>query len=488
MVAETVYVPPEVTILDWKLAKKSLRHFIGQAWHVIEPGTPYQDSWHIHAICEHLEAVFRGEIRNLLINMPPRMMKSIAVSVMFPAWVWLHRPEARFLYSSYAQDLATDHSLATRRVVESEWYQERWGDRVTLVDDQNLKTRFETGQRGARIATSVGGVATGKGGDFVIADDPHNVKLAESDAVRESTLLWWDRVMSSRLNDPKRGAKVIVMQRVHDRDLAGHVLEQGGYEHLNLPMEYEEITHVTVIGWRDPRTMPGELLAPDRVGVAEVADLKVRLGSYAYAGQYQQRPSPAEGGTFKRAWWQRYREVPALTRVETFVDSAFKEGVANDYSVFATWGADGLNNYYLLDLWRARVEFPPLIQAGRDQAIKQQVRFMRVVPLVVEDKASGQSAIQVWSRPQPAVGGMLPALSVVSFNVPAGSSKISRAEGMAPLVEARRVFLPHDAPWVDDFIEEHARFPTGAHDDQVDCTSMMAMRFRQETATVIRSY
>lgn len=241
MVAQAVHLPtvPPLAYIRAYRAERTFHEFAKQAWHVIEPGTPFLDNWHIEAICLHLEAVVDGRIRNLLINMPPRCMKSILVSVLFPAWVWIKHPEKRFLYSSYAQSLATDHSLATRRVIESDWYQSNWGDRYQLAGDANLKTKFENDQRGYRFSTSVGGMATGTGGDFIVADDPHNVKEAESDAVREATLAWWDQTMSTRLNNPKTGAKIIVMQRVHEGDLSGHVLKQGGYDHLCLPMKYE---------------------------------------------------------------------------------------------------------------------------------------------------------------------------------------------------------------------------------------------------------
>lgn len=822
MVAQALDLLQAVPI---ELAERRLRHFVRQAWYIIEPFSVFKPNWHLDAIADHLEAVEAGQIRNLLVTMPPRMGKSLTISVFFPAWRWINRPGTRFLYASYSQDLATQHSVATRRVIESDWYQARWGDRFQLAGDANLKTRFENDQRGARFSTSVGGVVTGIGGDRVVClpademvwteagsvsigeivdkrlqvravaydatrdqcalspivgwhenpgdaifqiglsdgssvhctadhrvwtrnrgwveaqdlgpfdvlprpaladvvdrrlvdleasresagtfrrgedfadldfsqlspachaiggaaditrdiapglptpdllnggwfdaesigercgsfkavsddsrlllgklgswsslmqrersvsfgivdvigaravdevvetttgaiavdvadlvprwtrsdersgqglvnedlmrlpvltgvesrvslarrrfedffgngqrfpvsqdsstmtahlperrdaveslesgdrsplfvrfhryasktycitiegyhnfvggdniivancDDPHNVKEAESQAIREAALLWWDQAMSTRLNDPKTGARIIVMQRVHEADLAGHVLEQGGYVHLNLPMEYEpEAVHFTGFGKPDPRTDPGQLLAPDRVGPAEVADLKLRLGSRAYAGQFQQRPAPAEGGTFKREWWQRYRIPPRLVKVEQFMDSAFKTGVSNDYSVIATWGDDGQGNLYVLDVWRARVEYPDLMHAAHDQHAKH-AHWAVSVPLVIEDQASGQSAIQTLRRPLPVnTGIILPALTVVDFSLPAGMSKEARAEAVSPEVEAKRVFLPEDAPWVADFIEEHAVFPAGAHDDQVDTTSMAIMR------------
>src|SRR6266481_4002644 len=255
-------------------AKRRLREFVRQAWPVVEPATRFIPGWHLDAICEHLEAVTQGHIRNLLINIPPRHMKSLDVAVFWPAWEWIRCPERRWLFSSYALSLSIRDSVKCRRLIQSAWYQSRWCDRFALTGDQNAKERFENDQTGYRLATSVGGAATGEGGDRVIVDDPHNVKEAESDTVRKGVIDWWDHVMSSRLNDPKSGAKVIIMQRVHEKDLSGHVLEQGGYEHLCLPAEYEGNKRSTSIGWSDPRQEPGELLWPERFGTKEIEELK----------------------------------------------------------------------------------------------------------------------------------------------------------------------------------------------------------------------
>lgn len=461
---------PPLADIETERAERRLRHFVRGAWHVVEPFARYQDNWHIHAICDHLEAVERGEVRNLLVTMPPRMMKSLTISVFYPAWRWIARPGMRFLYASYSQTLATDHSLATRRVIESDWYQARWADRFELAGDQNLKTRFENDRRGARISTSVGGVVTGQGGDRLIVDDPHNVREAESDAVREATIIWWDQAMSTRLNDPKTGARIVVMQRVHAADLAGHLIEQGGYVHLNLPMEYEpESVVYTGFGAPDPRTDLGELLAPGRIGPAEVADLKVRLGARAYAGQFQQRPTPAEGAILKRAWWRYYRpaELPSSfeRRIQVW-DTAFKTGQHNDYSVCATWGLTE-NGFYLLDLWRDKVEFPDLKRAVVDQHAKHQPD-----EILVEDAASGQSLIQALRNET-----RLPIITVKPDR-----DKVARVNAVSPLIEARKAHLPAGAPWTEEFVEEHAAFPAGAHDDIVDTTSMALDRLNAKQA------
>lgn len=293
--------------IDGELGSRSLREFVSRAWPIVEPSTPFVPGFHIDAIIDHLEAVTHGEIRNLLINVPPRHMKSLLVSVFWPAWEWLQHPERRWLFSSYGSGLSIRDSIKCRRLIESPSYQTLWGDRYALTSDQNTKGRFDNDRSGYRIATSVGGAATGEGGDRVVCDYPHNVQEAESDAVRKNTLDWWDMVMSTRLNDPRTSSKVVVMQRIHERDLSGHLLAQGGYEHLCLPAEYDGRRTVTAIGWEDPRREQGELLWPERFGQAELDALKRSLGSYGAAGQLQQRPAPAGGGMLKTHWFKFFQ-------------------------------------------------------------------------------------------------------------------------------------------------------------------------------------
>ncbi len=293
--------------INRELATRMFREFVRQAWPVVEPATPFVPGWHIDAIIEHLEAMSRGQIRNLLINVPPRHMKSLLVSVFWPAWEWILFPERRWLYSSYAAQLSIRDSVKCRRLIESPWYQKNWGKVFALTSDQNTKGRFDNNRSGYRLATSVGGAATGEGGDRIVCDDPHNVQEAESDAIRKATVDWWDVVISTRVNDPKTAVKLVVMQRCHQQDLSGHLLEQGGWEHLCLPAEYEGPGRVTSIGWSDPRTVHGELLWPERFGPNEIESLKISLGSYAAAGQLQQRPSPSGGGLIKRHWFRYWQ-------------------------------------------------------------------------------------------------------------------------------------------------------------------------------------
>jgi len=475
--------------IDSEFATRRFGEFVRQAWAVVEPSTPFVPGWHIDAIIEHLEAVTRGEIRNLLINVPPRHMKSLLVSVFWPPWEWIRFPERRWLYSSYAASLSIRDSLKCRRLIESPWYQRLWGDRFALTSDQNTKGRFDNSRSGYRLATSVGGAATGEGGDRIVCDDPHNVQEAESDSIRKTALDWWDVVMSTRVNDPKTAAKVVVMQRCHQRDLSGHLLEQGNWEHLCLPAEYEEPKRTTSIGWSDPREQPSELLWPERFGPQEIEELKVSLGSYAAAGQLQQRPSPAGGGIFKRHWfryWQprganllpvvvrlpdgTLQSIPAVDQPRSFDeqiqswDCAFKDLETSDYVVGQVWGRVGAI-FLLGDQIRARMDCPATVKAVRDLSNKWPQTYAKLI----EDKANGSAVIQML---QYEIAGILP--------VNPEGGKVARAAAVSPLVEAGNVYLPHpdSAPWVKDFIEECAAFPNSAHDDQVDAMTQALLRWR----------
>jgi len=305
---------PDLESVRAERARRHLRVFFQEVWPVLEPGTRFVPGFHLDAVAEHLEAITSGQLQRLLINMPPRHMKSLAVAVCWPMWEWIRHPERRWLFASYAQQLSTRDSLKCRRLIASPWYRRHWGHVYQLTSDQNLKQRFENNRTGYRLATSVGGALTGEGGDRIVVDDPHNVVEADSDAVRRRTLDWFDQSMSTRLNNPQTGAMVIVMQRLHEQDLAGHVLEQGGFEHLCLPAEYDGRKTVTVCGWQDPRTEMGALLWPARFSATVLADLKRQLGAYGTAGQLQQRPVPRDGGMFKRPWFAITSALPKAIR------------------------------------------------------------------------------------------------------------------------------------------------------------------------------
>lgn len=459
--------------LEAEALAEDLGGFIEQAWPLVEPATPFISNWHIRAIAEHLEAVSRGEIRRLIINIPPRHMKSLAVSVFWPTWLWTTRPEIRWLFASYAQKLSIRDSLKCRRLIDSRWYQDRWSDVFQLTGDQNEKTRFENDRTGYRIATSVGGTATGEGGDIIVIDDPHKADEAESDVMREAVLDWHDGTMSTRLNDPRVGAEVIIMQRVHEADLAGHLLARGGWEHLCLPAEYEP-THPFV--WPDdPRTHPGELLWPDRVGQPELDELKETLGSYRAAGQLQQRPAPLEGGILKRSWWQYYGAVDdlRLDGVMQSWDTAWKDKQTSDYTVGQVWGWKGANRYLLAQV-RERMDEPTVKREIRSLSawVAETFQGFDIHPVVVESANVGPDIVADLRR-------SLPGIQARQVR----GDKTQRAHAVAPQLEAGQVFLPgydeHSAPaFAQDLVTECASFPNAAYDDQVDAMTQALIYLR----------
>jgi predicted phage terminase large subunit-like protein len=276
-----------------QLAQRSLHHFLKQAWPHMD-GAPFMNNWHLEDVCEHLEAVNDGQIKRIIFNVPPRTAKTNIVSIAWPAWTWCQEeedgnpllgPAAQFLYASYAQDLSWQHGLKTARLVKSDWYQENWGDRVQITKDQDSKGLFETTAGGGRLATSVGAKVTGFGGNILVIDDPHNVAEAESDVIRQKVLTWYDESLQSRMNDQRTGALVVIMQRVNELDLTGHILAtELDFVHVKIPMRYDSSYPrvKTPLGWRDPRTQDGELLWPERFP-ADVCDrLEKKMGGYGW--------------------------------------------------------------------------------------------------------------------------------------------------------------------------------------------------------------
>ncbi len=460
-------------MIDRLLAERLLREFIFQAWHVVEPKTAFVPNWHIDAICDHLMATLPGpngeppQIRRLVINIPPRHMKSLIVSVMFPAWTWIRRPASRFLLSSYADELSTRDSLKTRRLINSVWYQKRWGGRLWLASDQSAKSRFENNQTGYRISTSVRGLGTGEGGDYVIVDDPHNTKEGESDARRGEVLFWWDESMSTRINDPKTGVFIIIMQRVHEQDLTGHVLEQEtGYTHLCIPARYEgnRIKYPPNVKplWTDPRTQPGEILWPGRFGEEEVLDLESRLGPYGTASQLQQRPSPRGGGYFKRHWFEIVDRVPcdvknALRFWDMAATKKLRKSDDPDYTVgtLILEGTDG--NYYVPDVVRIQDD-APVVEKTIGVTAQMDGRLVKI-RMEEEPGAAGKALISHYSRR---------ILRGYPFQgVRSTGSKEQYADIFASAAEQNLIKLVR-GPWISDWLAEHEVFPRGKHDDQVD--------------------
>ena len=456
----SVLANPE--LVNTLLAEKSLSEFIKQLWKYIDPSF-YKHNWHIDVIAEYLEAVTHGQIKRLLINIPPRHMKSIAVSVAWPAWTWLQKqtsplagPSVRFLFASYAHSLSVRDSVKCRRLIDSPLYQKRWGERFSMTAYQNTKIRFENDHGGYRLATSVDGALTGEGGDIIVIDDPHNVREKESEAIRQSTAEWWDESMSNRLNDPTDGAYVMIMQRVHHQDLAGHVLERGDWTHLCLPARYE--TDHPHLSKHDRRTVDGELLWANRFPEAAVLSLERDLGTYGAAGQLQQRPAPRTGGMFDSGWWQYVDKIPSGGRAVRGWDLASSTKKRSPWTV-------GLRMrrihgfYYIDDIVRIKgtpavVEKTIVETAERDGATVE-------IDLPQDPGQAGKSQIQYLVRQ---LAGYR-----VRFGLESGSKEL-RAEALSAQVEASNVRLLRQ-DWNRQFVEEAALFPNSDFRDQVDAAS-----------------
>lgn len=437
-----------------ELAKRSLADFARQSWHVLEPGTPIKWGWALDAICEHLEAITAGQIKRLLMNVPPGSMKSLLTGVMWPAWEWINRPELRIIGTSHAQHLAIRDSLKCRRLVQSDWYQARWP--VNLVSDQNSKTKFENDKTGFREAMAFTGM-TGSRGDRIAVDDPHSVDDANSAARLYSDVLTFREALPSRVNNDQ-SAIAIVMQRLNEGDISAVAIELG-YDHLCIPMRYDGERRATGIGWTDPRKIIGDLMFADRFPEAQVVDLEKSLGSYATAGQLQQRPTPRGGGIIKSNWYGFYLVPPAIEWRAIFADTAQKTGRENDYSVLQCWGRSIVGQAVLLDQIRGKWEAPDLLMQSRafwnkHKAIagKGQLRAIKV-----EDKVSGTGLVQTLRREGIPIHG-----------IQRNNDKVTRAHDAAPFIESGNVLLPEDAPWLADFLKESDTFPMGSHDDQLD--------------------
>lgn len=408
------------------LAEESLYEFVKQAWPQIEGNKPFFDGWHIRAICEHLEAALRGEIKKLLINVPPRTCKTTIIGIMFVAWTWIRRPQTKFIYASHSQPIAFLSSRLCRMLISSFWYQTRWGHIVSLCKDQAGKEHFENTAGGYRIATSVNSGTTGLGADVLVSEDPND--LSEGEAELSSTNDWLDRAFSNRHNPGGLGITIVNQQRVNEMDVSGHIIKKDETNEvikLILPMEYEPSRRaVTVVLpstngrlWGDPRTKEGELLWPAGLSREELDKKKRYLGAndggvgqYIYATQYQQRPAPIEGGIIKARWFAKWEKdkPPKVLRVIQSLDTAFETKDKNSYSAILTCGLfkpEQKEDYQLilLNLWRGKLEYPDL----RDLCKKVYKDYrddgsMDIVPdshhkvdmMLVEAKANGISLVQ----------------------------------------------------------------------------------------------
>lgn len=465
-------------------AEESLADFAIQAWHILEPSTELKWGWAMEAICDHLEAVTRGEVKRLLMNVPPGSMKSLLTCVLWPAWEWGPKGLAskRFLSTAHKQDLAVRDNMKCRRLIQSEWYQSRW--QIIITGDQNAKTKFENNKTGFREAMAFTSM-TGSRGDRVILDDPLSVDDANSEAALLAAESTFREALPTRVNNDE-SAIVVIMQRLHEKDTSGIILaEKLPYVHLMLPMRFESARRCSNQIFTDPRKTEGELLFPERFPEQTVTELEKTLGEYATAGQLQQRPSPAGGGILKVSHfqlWPTNLDLPSFEYVVQSVDPAYTEKTTGDPSAFTAWGVfthKGKRGAMLLDAWADHMGYPQLraklveewhATYGKSDSRKGK----KADALLIEQKASGQSLIQDLRQAN------LPAVPYLPT-----SDKISRAHQVAPILELDCLWLPESrneggkpVTWAREFLKQVEQFPNAEHDDYVDSLSQCIIYLR----------
>lgn len=518
-----------------KTCEESLSEFIRQAWHVVEPAQPYVHNWHIDFISAHLQAVTEGEINRLLINVPPGMMKSLLVNVFWPAWEWIKNPGYRYICTAHSQNLAIRDSTKMRRLVQSDWYRDRWGDIVRLTGDVNAKTKFENTATGFREAVAFESM-TGVRGDRVTIDDPHSVDSAMSDIQRQSTIETFLEAVPTRLTNPASSAIVVIMQRLHVDDVSGIILEKNlGYTHVMLPMEFDPNRKcVTDLGYEDPREEENELLFETRFPREVVERDKVVMGPWAVAGQFQQTPTPRGGGIIRREWWQLWDEetarangvsnankYPPMDYIVASLDGAYTAKQENDPSALTVWGVwqrggqsarrilsrsgevadilddrDTVPSLMLMHAWEKRLPIhgTELEREPNEPEFMFQKRVREnwglvewvidtcnrynVDMLLIESKGPGLSVAQEIKRLN-----RVNTWGVHLIN-PGNADKVARAYAVQPMFSNGSVFSP-DKDWADKVITQFESFPKVKHDDLVDSTTQ-ALRYLREKNLIRR--
>lgn len=463
-------------------ARRSFKLFVEDAWPIIEPGKPFVPGWHLDAIADHLQAVANGDIKRLLVNMPPRHGKSTLISVLWTSWLLLNDPSTRLLCASYAMNLATRDNVKARRLIKSPWFQQRYGNVFQLANDQDAKIKFETDQQGYRMAVSVGSSATGEGGDILILDDPHNIDEKESNTKRESALDWFDNTWSTRLNDQQTGAMVVVGQRIHEQDVSGHILDtnNGEWTHLNLPAEYQTGNHCTTYlsngkkFWTDPRKEEEELLYPARFP-REVIERAKRRHQEGYFPLFQQAPTAPGGNTFKKSnerlctqsmdayFLHTPRGIKSVAKEDCThflsVDPAISEKQSADFMVIGFWAQTPIKDLLLLDLVRGHWSHNDQQDEVQDAFNARDTDFVGV-ETVAYQHALFQDLVMKGIPCKP-------------FNP--HKDKIARASTASIWQANGKIYFLKDAPWLTDLRTELYKFPKTAHDDQVDMISLASI-------------
>jgi len=460
-----------LAVEDYRSALRADFHpFLVRCFAELHAGQAFSPALHAEVLAAKLQSVREGGVKRLVVNVPPRHLKSLAASVALPAWLLGHDPALAVVNVTYAHDLSEKFARDCRAVMSSAWYQSLFSTR--LASPREPLAELVTTRGGFRLATSVGGVLTGRGADVILIDDPLKPIDAMSQSRRTAANDWFDSTLYSRLNDKAKGAIVIVMQRLHEDDLAGHVLSQGGWDLVSFPaIAEDDELHVveTPVVRREFRRRAGEALDPQRESLATLNRIRATIGEMNFASQYQQRPAPAGGGMVKAAWFRRYADEDrpkTFDRIVQSWDTANKPSELADYSVCTTWGLKG-PNFYLLNVLRKKLSYPELKRA----VIDEDARFSPQA-IIIEDKASGTQLIQE----------LIAAGCSRATRFSSAGDKIMRLHAETATIENGFVWLPDEAPWLADYLAEFAAFPRGRHDDQVDSTAQALAWAKQRPA------
>ncbi len=460
----------QLTALQYQaLLVQDLSSFIARSFAELNPGTPYLPNWHIDLIADRLMLVYQRKIKRLIINIPPRNLKSICASVAFPAWVLGRDPSLKVICASYSSELSDKLARDTQMLMMSPFYRQIF-PATQLSANRRAVHDFTTTAHGVRYAVSTGGSLTGRGADFLIIDDPLKPDEATSEVQRTAINDWFDGTALSRLDNKQEGAIVIIMQRLHLDDLVGHVLAKGGdWQVLNLPaIAEEETTHTfqTLVGMQTVTRQVGSVLHAAREPLRTLEEMRIRMGDYVFAGQYQQSPVPLGGAIIKEVWLQYYTSDELPTKFDLLVqswDTASKIGESAAYSVCVTIGIKN-QEAYIVDVFRKRMEFPTL----KAEAIRL-YRQYKPDHILVEDKSSGIQLIQEMKDVQ------MYGVKAVKPN----GDKETRLIRHSVKFENGRVKLPNQAHWLHEFKQELTSFPSSRFADQVDATTQ-ALDYLQE--------
>jgi len=450
--------------LNKTLCEMSFYEFFKQAWHIVEPAIELSSNWHHKYICDALQEeaeriiAKKPKTKDIIINVPFRSTKSLIVTVMFPVWSWIKDPKLRFITSSYSANLSIELATKSRDIIFSEWFKSRWGTIFHIKKDQNLKERYENNHMGMRRATSVGGTVTGQGGDFLIVDDPLSPQMANSATERENANEWYRTTFYSRLNSPKIGVRIIIMQRVHEDDLSGFLLDREtrlNYNHICIP--------ATIDGEVKPKKLENfyddnGLFWEERFGQDVLDDYKKALGSYGYAGQLMQTPTPLDSGMIRQEWFKidKYREDGVVNFV---IDPAYTANQKNDPSALLAYIYKD-NKWQIIDCTNVYKEFPDLVKFIPQWVTKN--GYTNKSRIFVEPKASGKSIVQTLIRET----GLN-----VREDKPPTKDKVARVADISATLESGRVGLLQGS-WNNEFLDQLTKFPSAKHDDMVDCLVM----------------